>query len=186
VDIIKDSAFDGANNVFISMCKRMRLDGNDWTGHIWVFVSYIRPPSASYCSLRIPWWILVNSEETLHTQGFPESSVLRAVDIIKGSAFDGANNVFISMCKRMRLDGKGKINHKPSIQIGDMQKLYTWWILVNSEETLHTQGFPESSVLSWKSFGDMLRKFSCPRLQKYSTVSQNTLYSNPVGVSMKS
>jgi hypothetical protein len=29
VDIIKDSAFDGANNVFISMCKRMRLDGND-------------------------------------------------------------------------------------------------------------------------------------------------------------
>ena len=50
--------------------------------------------------------------------------VNRAVDIIKDSAFDGANNVFSSMCKRMRPDGKGKINHKPSIQKGDMQKLY--------------------------------------------------------------
>jgi len=51
------------------------------------------------------------------------SPVNREVDIIKDSAFDGANNVLSSMCKRMRLDGKGKINHKPSIQKGDMQKL---------------------------------------------------------------
>ena len=50
--------------------------------------------------------------------------VNRAVNIIKDSAFDGANNAFSSMCKRMRQDGKGKINHKSSIQKGDMQKLY--------------------------------------------------------------
>ena len=34
--------------------------------------------------------------------------VNRAVDIIKDSAFDGANNAFSSMCKRMRQDGKGE------------------------------------------------------------------------------
>jgi len=47
------------------------------------------------------------------------------VNIIKDSAFDGANNAHSSICKRMRQDGKGKINHKPSIQKGDMQKLCT-------------------------------------------------------------
>ncbi|CAG2195428.1 Dixin [Mytilus edulis] len=37
---------------------------------------------------------------------------------------NNANDAFKAMCKKMRQEGKGKIQHKPSIQKGDIVKLY--------------------------------------------------------------
>ncbi|XP_071122342.1 uncharacterized protein KIAA1958-like [Mytilus edulis] len=50
--------------------------------------------------------------------------VSKSFDIMADSTFNNANDAFKAMCKKMRQEGKGKIQHKPSIQKGDIVKLY--------------------------------------------------------------
>ncbi|XP_069134253.1 uncharacterized protein KIAA1958-like [Argopecten irradians] len=49
----------------------------------------------------------------------------KTFDIINDPVFKGANQVFISMLKMTRAEGKGTVTHKKAIPAGDLQKLYS-------------------------------------------------------------
>jgi hypothetical protein len=41
-----------------------------------------------------------------------------------GVEFKEANNTFKAMCKKLRKEGKGQVEHKRSIKKGDIKRLY--------------------------------------------------------------
>ena len=67
---------------------------------------------------------------------FTEPPRKRGFDIINGSQFKEANQVFQALCKEVHRVGKGKVTHKPVITPGDLKKLETYFTDLNSPTIL--------------------------------------------------
>ena len=67
---------------------------------------------------------------------FTEPPGKRGFDIINGSQFKEANQVFPALCKEVHRVGKGKVTHKPVITPGDLKKFETYFTDLNSPTIL--------------------------------------------------
>ena len=61
---------------------------------------------------------------SVHIHTFEATAYSKPYDIMTGVEFKEANNTFKAICKKLRKEGKGQVEHKRSIEKGDIKRLY--------------------------------------------------------------